>query len=77
MHAGMHNHIIMHCNTNEYKFSTCPNFGLLAAVSCTNTHNVMGYKYRLAQVVQETAANEHNLRQLLNKILMCSSRWHL
>ena len=30
-----------------------------AAVPCTKVHNVTGNKYKFAQVVQETATNDH------------------
>ena len=32
-------------------------------------HNVTGNKYKFAQIVQETAANDHKFGQLLYKIL--------
>ena len=41
--------------------SSCSNFGLLAAVSCTKVHSVTVNKCKFAHFVQETAANHPNL----------------
>ena len=56
-------------------FYSCPNLELLAAVSCTKVHNETGNKYKFAQIVQETATNDHKCGCLLGKILPCHSRW--
>ena len=36
--------------------------------------HVTGNKYKFAQIVQKTAANDHRFGQLLYKILTCYSR---
>ena len=40
-------------------FSSYADFGLLAAVSCAKVHIVTRKKYKFAQIVQETATNDH------------------
>ena len=76
-HAHMHAHThvgllpYLHDVASLGRYANC---GLLAAVSCTKVHNVTGNKYKFAQIVQETAANDHKFGQLLYKILTHYSR---
>ena len=49
----------------------------LAAVSCTNVHNVTGNKYKFAQIVQEPVAIGYKFGRSLIMTLTCYSRWCL
>ena len=45
---------------------------LLADVSCTKVHNVTGNKYKFAQIVQETATNDHII--IADGVICCLSQ---
>ena len=49
---------------------------ILAAVSCTQVHNVTGNKYKFVQIVQEAAADDRVLTVAIDKISTCYSTRH-